>query len=323
MKSAIVTKYGSPDVIQIRDVEQPTPKHNEVLIKVQATTVTATECILRQGKPFISRLFMGLTKPKLNVFGEEFAGEVVAIGRNVNRFKVGDAVFGSTGSQFGANAEYICLNETAELVINPSNISFEEAAASVDGVLTALPFLRDKGNIQSGQRVLIYGASGSIGTAAVQLAKYFGAEVTGVCSGSNLELVKSIGADKVLDYTKEKIFTRSEKYHIIFDTVGKASFSKCKSALATNGIFLEAGIKLGLFPQVLLTSIVGNKKAKFYATGLRPPNEKLSDLHFLKELFEKGKYKAVIDRRYPLDQIAEAHRYVDLGHKKGNVVVLF
>ncbi len=321
MKIAIVTKYGSPDVIQIREVDQPTPKPNEVLIKIHATTVTATECIFRQGKPFISRLFMGFTKPKLNTLGEEFGGEIVAIGSNVTRFKNGDQVFGSTGPKFGANAEYICLPENGELTIKPVSISFEEAAASVDGVLTALPFLRDKGKIQSGQKVLIYGASGSVGTAAVQLAKFFGAEVTGVCSGTNLELVKSIGADKVIDYTKEDFSKSGEKYHIIFDTVGKISFSQCKRSLEANGIFLEAGISFGMIVSVLMTSIAGSKKAKFHATGLRSHSEKISDLSILKDLFEQSKYRAVIDRRYPLEQIAEAHRYVDLGHKKGNVVI--
>jgi NADPH:quinone reductase-like Zn-dependent oxidoreductase len=207
------------------------------------------------------------------------------------------------------------------LAIKPTNMTYEESAASVDGFLTALPFLRDKGNIQSGQSVLIYGASGSVGAAAVQIARYFGAEVTGVCSSTNLELVKSLGADTVIDYTKEDFTKTGKTYDIIFDTVGKTSFSRCKSSLTQNGIFLEAGIGLGIFPHVLWTSLFGGKKAKIAATGLRSPQERTKDLMLLKELMEAGKIKPVIDKRYPLEQIAEAHRYVDAGHKKGNVVI--
>ncbi|MDP8208328.1 MAG: NAD(P)-dependent alcohol dehydrogenase [Candidatus Electryonea clarkiae] len=320
MKTIVYMKYGSPDVLRLKEIEKPVPKENQVRIRIEATTVTATECTFRKGVPFFARLFTGLTKPKITTLGEELAGEVEAVGRDVKRFKAGDKVFGTAGTGFGAYAEYICLPEEGEFVIKPTNISYEEAACC-DGVLTALPFLRDTGNIQSGQQVLINGASGSIGTASVQLARHFGAEVTGVCSAINVDMVKSLGADHVIDYTKED-FTRSgETYDIIFDTVGKISFSRCKRSLNPKGIFLEAAIGLSIFPHVILTSLFGSKRAKIAATGLRPPSEKAKDLLFLKELTEAGKYKAVIDRSYPLEQIAEAHSYVEKGHKKGNVVI--
>jgi NADPH:quinone reductase-like Zn-dependent oxidoreductase len=321
MKAIVYTKYGPPEVLELKEVDKPTPKDNEVLLRIYATTVTATECTFRKGEPFFSRLFTGLIRPKITTLGEELAGDIEEVGIDVKLFKIGDQVFGTAGPGFGANAEYICIPEDGVLAIKPTNMTDEEAASSVDGFLTALPFLRDKGNIKSGDKVLIYGASGSIGTSAVQVAKYFGAEVTAVCSTTNLEMVKSLGAEKVIDYTKEDFTKSGETYDIIFDTVGKISFSSCKSSLKQKGIFLEAGIGLTILPQVLWTSIIGTKKAKIAATGLRPPDERTKDLIFLKELMEAGKIKPVIDRRYPLEQIAEAHRYVDKGHKKGNVVI--
>ena len=322
MKAIVYREYGSPDVLKLEEVEKPTPKDNELLIKIHATTVTATEATFRRGEPLIARLFTGLTKPKNTRLGEELAGEIEAVGKDVTRFKIGDQIFGTAGPEFGANAEYICLPEDGVLTIKPANMDYEEAASSVDGVLTALPFLRDTGNIQSGQKVLINGASGSVGAAAVQLAQVFGAEVTGVCSTSNVELVKSLGADKVIDYTQEDFTQSQETYDLIFDTVGKTSFARCKKTLKPNGIFLEAAINgLGLLPQVLWTSMFGSKKVKIAATGLRPEGDRRKDLVFLKELIEAGKIKPVIDRCYPLEHIAEAHRYVDTGHKKGNVVI--
>jgi NADPH:quinone reductase-like Zn-dependent oxidoreductase len=321
MKVILYTKYGSPDVLQLKEVEKPTPKDNEVLIRVYATTVTATECTFRKGEPFFSRLFTGLRRPKITILGGELAGEIEAVGKDVKLFKSSDQIFGTAGPGFGANAEYISIPEDGVLAIKPSNMTYEEAASSVDGFLTALPFLRDKGNIQSGQEVLIYGASGSVGTSAVQIAKYFGAEVTGVCSTANLELVRTLGADKIIDYSKEDFTKTVQTYDIIFDTVGKASFSRCKNSLKQNGIFLESGIGLGIFPYVLWTSMFGNKKARIAATGLRSPHERTKDLIILKELMEVGKIKPVIDRRYSLEQTAEAHSYVEKGHKKGNVVI--
>ena len=321
MKAIVYTKYGPPDVLQLKEVEKPTPKDNEVQIRIYATTVTATECTFRKGEPFFSRLFTGLRRPKITTLGEELAGEIEAAGKDVKLFERSNQVFGTAGPGFGANAEYICIPEDGVLAIKPSNMNYVESASSVDGFLTALPFLRDKGNIQSGQRVLINGASGSVGSAAVQIARYFGAEVTGVCSTTNLEMVRTLGAKNVIDYTKEDFTRTGQTYDIIFDAVGKISFSRCKSSLKQNGIFLEAGIGLGIFPHVLWTSMFGGKKARIAATGLRSPQERTKDLIFLKELMEEGKIKPVIDRHYPLEKIAEAHSYVDQGHKKGNVVI--
>jgi NADPH:quinone reductase-like Zn-dependent oxidoreductase len=321
MKAIVYTKYGPPEVLQLIEVKKPTPRDREVLIRVFATTVTATECTFRKGESLFVRLFTGLRRPKITTLGEELAGEIEAVGKEVKLFTKGDQIFGTAGPGFGANAEYICIPEDGVLAKKPSSMTYEEAASSVDGFLTALPFLRDKGNIQNGQEVLIYGAAGMVGTSAVQIANYFGAVVTGVCSTANLDMVRTIGATKVIDYTKVDFAKSGQTYDIIFDTVGKASFSRCKSSLKQKGIFLEAGIGLRIFPHVLWTSMFGGKKARIAATGLRSPHERTKDLIFLKELIEAGKIKPVIDRRYSLEQIVEAHSYVDKGHKKGNVVI--
>jgi NADPH:quinone reductase-like Zn-dependent oxidoreductase len=320
MKAIVYEKYGPPDVLQLKEVAKPTPKDNEVLIKIYATVVTTVDCGTRKGEPFFGRIVTGLLRPKTTILGFEVAGEIEEVGKDVKRFKEGDQVFGITTTSLGGHAEYICLPEDAPVAIKPVNMTYEEAAAVVEGACTALPFLRDKANIQSGQKVLINGASGSIGTAAVQLAKYFGAEVTGVCSTTNLELVKSLGADKVIDYTKEDFTKSGQTYDIIFDTVGKSSFSRCKGSLTQKGVYLTA-TGLAVVPQMLWTSKIGSKKAILALTGLMPSSEKTKNLVFIKELIEAGKIKAVIDRRYPLEQTAEAHRYVDKGHKKGNVVI--
>ncbi len=322
MKAVEYKKYGGPEVLHLIEAEKPEPKENEVLIKIHATTVTATECTFRKGEPFFSRLFTGLTKPRITTLGEELAGKIEAVGKSVKDFKIGDEIFGTAGPGFGANAEYISIPENGVIITKPANRTYEEAASSIDGFLTALPFLRDKGQIKKGQDVLIYGASGSVGTAAVQVAKYYGAHVTAVCSTSNLEMVRTIGADEVVDYTKEDFSKKGVTYDIIFDAVGKTKFSLSKKALKPNGIFLEAGIGLGILRHVLWTSVFGGKKARIAATGLRPPHQRSKDLNLLKRLMEEEKIKPVIDRQYPLSQIVEAHHYVDKGHKKGNVVIV-
>ncbi|MBN1223818.1 MAG: NAD(P)-dependent alcohol dehydrogenase [Candidatus Aminicenantes bacterium] len=321
MKAIVYEKYGAPEVLQLKKVEKPAPKDNEVLIRVCAAAVTTADCAARKGAPFAARLAFGLTKPKKRVLGTEFSGEIEAVGKTVKLWKNGDQVFAASGVNFGAYAEYICLPEDGALARIPANINYAEAAAVCEGSLTALPFLRDKAHILSGQTVLINGASGSVGTAAVQLAKHFGTEVTGVCGPTNIQLVKSLGADRVIDYTQEDFTKNSETYDIIFDAVGKSTFRQCKGALKKKGIYLCTVPTPVILLQMLWTSKIGKKRAVITFTGLRPASEKAKDLNLIRELVEEGKIKPVIDRRYPLEQIAEAHSYIESGHKKGNVVI--
>jgi len=300
MKAIVCTKYGSPEVLELREVEKPAPKDHEIRVKIHATTVTSGDTRVRSfNSPILfwipMRLILGITKPRNKILGVEFAGEVEAIGQHVKRFKKGDQVYAISGMRFGAYAEYICFPEEGNVTLKPTNATYEEAAALSFGGTTALHFFR-KAKIKPGQKVLIYGASGAVGTSAVQIAKVMGTEVTAVCSSANFELVKSLGADHVIDYRKEDFAQREERYDVIFDTVGKSSKANCKKALKPNGVFI---------------TVDGQGIAKVLT----------EDLIYLKTLVEEGKIKSVIDRRYALEQIPEAHRYVDKGHKKGNVVI--
>lgn len=320
MKVAICVQYGTPDVIQLKDIEKPTPNKHEVLIKVYASTVTSGDCRVRsldvpRGFKFIMRLVFGFTKPKQPVLGSELAGIVEAVGQDVTRFKIGDAVFAFSDTAMGCHAEYKCMTQDGIVVPKPANLNFEESAALSFGGTTALDFLR-KANIQRGEKVLVLGAAGCVGTAAVQLARHFGAVVTGVCSTANVDLVKSLGAQYVIDYTLKDFELNGESYDIIVDTVGGVPYARYKASLKDGGrlLMLVADLLDMLYaPWVAMTS---NKK--IIAT---PVSVRLKDLHHLADLALAGEFKPVIDRRYPFAQIAEAHRYVDTRRKKGNVTL--
>ena len=321
MKTIKYMQYGSPEVLKVLEVDTPTPKDDEVLIKIHTATVSAVDSQFRRGDSFFARLFTGLFKPKNPNLGEDFAGEVVAIGKDVTEFKPSDQVFGMTGPEFGAHAEYICLPEQGTLLLKPEGLTYEEAAAIPYGAMTALPFLRDAAKIESGQSILVNGASGAVGVAAIQLAKHFGAHVTGVCSSRNVELVKSLGADEVIDYTQEDFVNNGKTYDIIFDTVGKCSFSHCKKSLTPTGIYITAQLTFTILFQMMFTSKAEGKKAMIAFTGMRLASVKTKDFAIIKELADAGKLKPVVDQTYTLEQIGEAHAYVDTGHKKGNVVL--
>lgn len=289
MKAIVFTKYGSPEVIRLKDVEMPSPKPDEILVKVHISSVTRADSMIRQGNPCYGRLFLGLIKHKKPIAGTGFAGEIKAIGKAVTQFKVGDSVFGETGLDFSANAEYLCISENGVITTLAENMSYEEAAPICDGALTSYAFLKNIGKLQSGQSILINGAAGSLGSAAVQIAKHFGAEVTGVCSTINSEMVKSLGADYTIDYRKEDFTESGQLYDVIYDAIGKNSFSQCKKSLTEKGVYLSPVLGFPLLLQMMWTSKIGNKRAIFSATGLRPASELRELLNELKELFEKGK----------------------------------
>ncbi|WP_449060730.1 NAD(P)-dependent alcohol dehydrogenase [Planomonospora algeriensis] len=321
MKAVTYHAYGPPDVLRIEDVSEPTPGTKDVLVRVHAAVVTAVDTVFRAGDPFFSRLVTGLVRPKVRTLGGELAGEVVAVGGEVTRFAVGDQVIADTGPAFGAHAEYACLPEDGALAIAPSGMSHSEAAALCDGVLTALPFLRDRAHLREGQEILINGASGGVGIAAVQLAKYFGARVTGVCSAAKRELVESLGADETVVYTEQDFTRTGRTYDVVFDVAGKSSFSRCRRVLRSGGVYLSTVPS----PAILLRSLrrprPGGKRAVIAFTGLRPPRDKAEDLRFVVGIAEAGRIRPVIDGLHPLAQAAEAHRRVGTGHKKGSVLI--
>jgi NADPH:quinone reductase-like Zn-dependent oxidoreductase len=317
MKAAIYTKFGPPEVIQIKEIERPVPGDDEVLIRIYATTVEIEDPGWRK-----SRGFNGIIKPRHQILGMFLAGEIQETGKDVTRFAIGDKVYGSAGMKLGTCAEYKCMPEDGGLAMLPPSMSYEEAVAITNGALTALPFLREKANIKSGQKVLVNGASGSVGSASVQLAKYFGTDVTGVCSTANLDLVQSLGADKVIDYTKDDFTKNGETYDIIFDAAGKSTFYDCKNSLTEYGVYLTTTPTPSVLFHLLISKISRKKNKNLTAaTGLRKPEKKTKDLNFLNKVIEEAALKAVIDRTYPLEELAEAHRYVEEGRKKGTVVI--
>ena len=320
MKASVSKMYGSSDVFKIEDVTKPVPKHNEVLVRVYAATVTGSDIMMRIGKPYVGRLYLGLSKPKTTILGFDFAGEIVETGKDVTSFKVGDKVFGGT-TALGCYAEYTCVNVDDVITTIPENINYQTAAPVSGSAITVMNFLKGLAKIKAGDKLLINGASGSLGTYAVQIAKYFGAEVTGVCRNTNIKMVKDLGADFVIDYTNEDFTKNGKQYDIIFDTVGKITFSSCKNSLTENGIYLSSVISMPLLLQMMKTSLFGKKKVKSSSTGMLPVKERLDYFLELKEMLKTEKIKTVIDTSYPLSQMGSAHKYVEKGHKKGNVVI--
>ena len=317
MRAIVYTRYGPPEVAELKEVDKPVPKGGEVLIKVYAATVNRTDCGFRSAEYFISRFFSGLFKPKNKILGNEFAGVIESTGADVTSFSAGDQVFGYNDTKFGAHAEYMIMAENGAMASMPHNLTFEEAAPICEGGHYALCDIR-AAKVKSGQHVLIYGASGAIGSAAVQLVKYFGASVTAVCGTNNVELIKSLGADKVIDYTRQDFTITDQKFDLVFDAVGKSSFAQCKKILTKKGIYLstELGKNSANVFLALATPVFGGKRVLFPIPAISK-----EDVRFLKELVETRKYKPLIDRRYPLDQILEAYQYVESGQKTGNVVI--
>jgi NADPH:quinone reductase-like Zn-dependent oxidoreductase len=317
MKAVVYLHYGPPEVLQIKEVEKPIPKDNEILIKIHATTVNRTDCGFRKPEYLIVRIVGGLFNPKHNILGSELSGEIETIGKDVKTFKAGDQVFGLSTYKFGAHAEYICISEEKSITTKPTNISYIEAAAICDGAFLAWNYIQ-KIDFKKTPKILINGASGSIGSASVQLARYYGAEITAVCNAKDFELVKSLGATEVIDYTREDFTKTGQKYDVVFDSVGKSSFFRCKKILKPGGVYFSS--ELGYFWQniflAMFTPLFGGKKVKFPI-----PKDRKEDIVFFKELIEAGKYRAIIDRIYPLEEIVEATKYVETGQKVGNIVI--
>lgn len=318
MKAAIYTKYGSPEVIQMVDVEIPSPKSNEILVKIKASSVTRADTMMRQGAPKFGRLFVGLFKPKSTALGTGFSGVVEAVGSHITKFKVGDEVFGEKLFSNGCNAEYLCIAENLVVDLKPNTIAHEEAAPICDGFLTSYNFLKDISNINEGQHILINGASGSLGSAAVQLAKVMGAKVTGVCSTKNIDFVLSLGADEVLDYTKINMNELQRKYDVVYDTVGKLNYKNTKNVLTINGVFMTPVLSCGVLWQMLWHP----KKVKFAATGIKKTEELKRLFLELVDFFKQGKLHTNIDKKYSLSDIVAAHHYLETGRKVGNIVII-
>ncbi|GIO56850.1 NAD(P)-dependent alcohol dehydrogenase [Paenibacillus cineris] len=320
MRAMIQNSYGPPEVFVLQEIATPSPGNKEILIRVHAAKVGPSDCAFRKGDPFMIKLLYGLSRPKFAIGGTELAGEVEAVGTEVKHFKVGDRVLGMSAKNFGAYAEYKCLSEKSPLAVIPDNITYEEAVGVCDGGATALTFLRDKAKLRKGQKVLINGASGAVGIYAVQLAKYYGAEVTGVCSGGNECIVRQAGADFVIDYTREDFTKANKAYDIVFDAVGKRTFSACKRVLTAKGVYLTTAPGLSILLQMIRTSLFRGKRAVFATAGLM---QNKANLTFLMELANNGTLNAVIDRRYPLEHLPDAHKYVETERKKGNVIIQF
>lgn len=321
MKAVIYNKYGGTDVLEIQDIPRPIPESNEVLIKIFATTVTPVDTTFRSGNPKFARLFTGLFKPKKSILGTELSGVIEAVGVNVGRFKPGDRVFAAAPDGFGAHAQYITMAEDAAISVIPEELGYEDTAAICNGGLTALPFLRDNAELKAGQSILIIGAAGSIGTVAVQLAANLKAEVTGVCSTANTEMVQALGAKHVVDYTVEDYRTSGKTYDVIFDTVGKSNFTDARGSLTAKGIYLTTVPDIGVLVSPMFSFLRGGKRAKMAATGLRKDTDKIKDMDILKNMIALGELTTVIDRCYPLEQIATSHEYVEKGHKRGNLII--
>ena len=321
MKAAIYTRYGAANVVTLAQRPVPSPQEGQILIRVHASSVTAADTMIREGTPRFGRLFLGLRGPKVTAMGTQFAGEVVETGAGVAKFAVGDRVFGETGLQFGAHAEYVCIDQSELIAPIPAGMTDIDAAALCDGPLTSMNFLSNLAELQPGQHILINGAAGSLGTAAVQLAKGMGAEVTAVCSTRNVAFVKSLGADHVVDYNRDDFTKARGRYDVIYDTVGKSSFQASKAALKPRGRYISPVLSLRLLGQMMRTNCFGRKKAMFSATGMLPVEKQRPLLEDLLDRIAKGDLKMVIDRRFPLDRVAEAHAYVDTGHKRGNVIL--